>query len=557
MTRNNIIKNAGEEFLTHEFIKNHLDKKLQQYETITSWDQLPNPYHFKGMAEAVNIFTEAVNNNKSIVIVHDSDMDGLGTYLLSWQFYKTFYYPKVKLKLVVREKGYGFIPDHLTGLQAGDLVITADNGITSIEACQQARTLGIKTIITDHHQVDQKRGLPDADAIINPHQPDCSIEFKDINGTVVYWYFLKALVDNYGIQLDMLTFLPELMLTTISDVMPLHGPNRFMVKEGLKNLKNYTYKKWIDIFLKKNSGDITAESLAFGLIPAMNAAGRLTKTDDALWYFLKEDDFGCDNALEHCQTINNTRKELQQNLMQHIKIDYSTWLDFDFIIIPGSVQDKKHFRKGLLGPTSGRLAEEYKKPCIVMTSSADGKSFSGSGRSVGNVDILSILKDNPYTVQEKTGGHKAACGVTVLTENFENFWKYMQTETAKIPKEMYIKDQHILGKIELRDINMELFELLEKYEPYGKDFNKPTFITRGKLTSLRKIGKDKNHYAMEIVDGLGTKHRVMWFFFTEELDKSQNISITFTLHRDDPQYGNKDGVALFVESIGDYEDWLY
>jgi len=552
MNNINIKKETKDKILSHDEIIEIISKKRDKIETIFSWEDLPDPDEFKDMKKARTLFTQTINRNKKIFFVHDSDVDGFGGYIITRLFLSYFSYKNVEVHLVIREEGYGFIPKHLIGLEKDDLVITADNGITSHEACDIAHQKGIKVIITDHHQVDKNKGLPDADAIINPHQDDCNMEFKEINGTFVYWYFIKSIVQEYGISMDMKWFLPELMLTTISDVMPLHGPNRFVVKEGLAQLENYRWKKWLDIYMNKSKEKITAESLAFGFIPSLNAASRLTKPDDALRVFLNAETIECDKSIQHCETLNNLRKELQQNLIFEIKKNYSLWLNFDFIVIPGT---SNVFRKGLLGPISGRLAEEFKKPCIVLTKSKDGKSFSGSGRSIGNIDILGILKTNPYIIQDKTGGHKAACGVSVLSENFENFWKHLQIQTAKIPKEEYIKEQYILGKIEMRDINLELFEKLEQFEPYGKDFERPVFITRGKIKSLRKIGKDKNHYSMEITDELGTIHRVMWFFFTEEIvDKSKRLSFTFTIHRD--SFQDKDNVVLFIKSTGSFEDWV-
>jgi len=209
-----------------------LDKRVD--DSFTSWDQLPNGDLMKGMREGVSIFVEAVSQNKNILFVHDSDVDGIGTYLLTYFFFRDhFHYKNFEIIITDRKKGYGFLPEYLNRAITPDLVITADNGITSHEACEEANKRGIRTIITDHHLVDKNRGLPAATCIIDPHQPGDQFPIKHISGTIVYWYFLKEVAKIYNLKIDMVQeFLPEMCLTTVSDMMPLVGLNRFIVNYG-------------------------------------------------------------------------------------------------------------------------------------------------------------------------------------------------------------------------------------------------------------------------------------------------------------------------------------
>lgn len=209
------------------------------------------------------------------------------------------HYPINNIEIVItdRKKGYGFMPDYLDGMKEGDLIITADNGITSHDACNFAKERKINVIITDHHQVDEHKGLPNATYVVDPHQEDDDFKYPEINGTFVYWYFIKNFVKKCNINLNMVEyFWPELMLTTISDVMPLDGINRFVVSDGLKRIKelkkfnNQSHKSWLNTFLNNDkSYEVTADTFGFGLIPALNAAGRMTKAEETA-YFMSEKD---------------------------------------------------------------------------------------------------------------------------------------------------------------------------------------------------------------------------------------------------------------------------
>jgi len=490
----------------------------------------------------------AINNNERILFVHDSDADGLGTYMLSIIFFhKFFHYPNIEIMITDRHNGYGFvnkyIDDRIDNLP--HLIITADNGITSIPACLRAKELGIDVIITDHHQVDSKRGLPHA-IVIDPHQEACSFEFTEINGTFVYWYFLSAIAEVANTPIDMrYEFLPELCLTTISDVMPLTGINRFVVKEGLKVFGTH-HRVWTQTFFRVfNKPEVTAEDLAFNLIPAINVTSRLTNAEESAMFLTREVPHESDTWLQYIKSLNDVRKSKQEDMMTQITSFYGSWLDRAFILIPG-----ENFEKGILGPTAGRLAQTYKKPVIVLSKNQAGTIYSGSGRSTGSINLLGLVKDNPYVISDRTGGHKAACGVSFLAENLENFFLQLEKDTLALHPDLYIDvTREPFGFMRLRDIDFQLLQAMNNYQPFGQKFQKPSFVTKGKFTKVGKMGKEKNHYSVEIEDGLGCKLRAVWFFFTSDLQKNMNYTFKFTINKDD--FNNKDpeAIVLHIEEI--------
>lgn len=533
------------EALTQEQILQELQRRVD--DSITSWDQLPHYSTMKGITEGVARFMQAVNNNEQILFVHDSDADGLGTYMLSIVFFQYFRYPNIEIMITDRKNGYGFVPKYIDDRlnRLPNLIITADNGITSIDACLRAKELGIDVIITDHHQVDSYRGLPQA-IVIDPHQDECNFAYPNINGTFVYWYFLSAIADMAGTPIDMRhEFLPELCLTTISDVMPLDGINRFIVKEGLKVFSTHK-RQWSQTFYKVfNKEEITAEDLAFNLIPAINVTSRLTNAEESAMFLTRMTPEESMTWLKYIKSLNDVRKSKQEELMMEINCLYGSWLEAPFILVPG-----ENFAKGILGPTAGRLAETHKKPTIVMTKNQAGTIYSGSGRTTGQINLLGLVKDNPYVIKEKTGGHKAACGVSVLVENLIPFWEQVQRDTAALHPDMYVdKTKDYLGKLNLRDIDYQLYQAMEQFQPFGHKFEKPMFIARGKFKKVSKMGKQKNHYSIVIEDGLGCELRAVWFFFTEELQAGKNYNFIFTINKDDYNKKDPEAIVLHIKSI--------
>lgn len=547
------IKKDYSEILQPSDIKNYLESKVDN--SITSWDQIPGYQYFFGLKESVDMFIWALTNNKHIRFVHDSDVDGIGTYLITYGFLSHFMLPNCSIIITNRKEGYGFLPHHLEGMKEGDLIITADNGITSHPACDAAREKNINVIITDHHQQDEHRGKPYA-FIINPHQDGCHYPYKDINGTFVYWFFISAIVDRYQINLNMKEyFLPELTLTTISDVMPLTGINRFIVKEGLKymneNKQGTTNKLWLNTWLRKCKDPvITSDSLAFGFIPSLNATGRLTKAEETAFYMVESDPFKSNEWLEYINYLNDTRKQQQFDLKNNIEMNYGGWLANEFILIPGS----KDWPKGILGPTAGGLAERFNKPAIVLKESDCGTYYSGSGRSVGEVNILGLLKNNQFIDQNNTGGHKAACGVKLKKEHLNNFYWSLIEETRKLDKKLFENTGHVLGKLDLADIDWNLFKLIDSFEPFGQGFKRPQFLVKAKLKNVTK-SRDGKHQFLTLDDGLGTIMRAAWFNAPEQLKSGNTEILAVTIQHDafkDPQ---KEKLILFVESRANYIDW--
>ncbi len=518
-------KTTLEVFETPDRIPEILNRALEKQPQVQSLSEFPSPYEMLGMEEAVNIFTEVVANNGKIKMVCDADCDGLGTYTLFYNFFRHFPYQNIEIVITNRKEGYGMIPKHITD---ADLYITADNGITAVPATQLAKEKGAKVIITDHHQLDPELDIISiADAVVDPHQPGDTFPYPDISGTFVLWFFLKALSDKYGMKLDMYEeFLPELAITTLSDVMSLNKHlNRFVVSDFVNRFPDIDHREYINTFRSEVNDDPIAEDFSFGLTPMINAAQRLSIADHAAQFMVADTPEKSLEWFQFIKTLNDNRKERQQTLLSYIEKHFKEYIKAPFIIIPGHFHSEY---KGVLGIIAGRLADTHHKPAIVLNYNEASKSYSGSGRSTGNVNILDLLRKNDYVAN--VGGHKVALGVTINEDVFNDFYTSLMEETKKIPDSILKPVTLPLGFIPINKINIEFFDELSKFEPFGQHFQRPTWVTKAILKSGHLVGKQKNHLTLVITDPKGlVKFKGMKFFTQEIPEKGAEYMVYFKL----------------------------
>lgn len=529
-----------------EEIKKILAQKLTENVQINSIDDFPSPFELLNMDKAVDIFFQTVAENKKIRCICDSDCDGLGTYTLFWNFFKHFPYKNIEFIITNRKEGYGFLPRHV--VDGVGLYITSDNGITSNEATKVAKNAGAKVIITDHHQVDPVAGLPEADAVVDPHIPGDTFPYKDISGTFVLWFFLKAIAERSNLDLDLFEeFLPELGLTTISDVMSLDRHlNRFVVTKFTEFIAHPDpkHREYINTFKELVNSAPTSEDIAFSLTPMINATQRMTTADQGALFLIQETSEESKKWFWHLQEVNKSRKKIQQDFLDFIVVNNQKYIkDKPFIVIPARVHKEY---KGVLGIAAARLTEKYKKPAIVMNYVPEDNVYTGSGRSVGDLNILDLLRDNPYL--KNVGGHKQALGITVEEGKFADFYNTLMEKAAKLPKELLEPKVDPLGFIPLNKIDLDLFNEIKTFEPFGKDFERPLFVTKATVKGARLVGNPKNHLSLTVQDDAGIlSFKGMQFFTTDVPEKGKEYLFHFTLALD--SYGGGESVMLHVKNI--------
>ena len=450
-----------------EKVREHLESKL--VDPSITFNTAPQPVEIPNIDKAYNRFIHALANGEKIFYVHDSDADGVGSAAVAYRFMRDLDYSEEKVfhRITKRNEGYGLIPEHIEEAKkfGASLIITTDNGITAFDACKVAKEQGIDVIITDHHQME-KNSLPDA-IIVNPQVMKNDSYLKDLSGTAVFWYFIRYVVErNSSIIIDPFNYIEEVALTTISDMMPLQHINRLFVKEGLKYFNDGVRKPYTRIIkeLSKYDPVIKAESIAFSVAPLINAANRLDQADLAYKFLIASSDQSAKMYYHYLTNLNEQRKDLTQLYVETVSKHPIVYEHLVFVIV-------NNVKKGILGLLANKLAQDLNKPAIVVTTTEEG-IVEGSGRSVGRIDMLGVLKKSGLC---DVGGHKQAFGITIEKQNIGDLIKFINEYLKTLPKSAKAEPDESFMDLTFDQISQELYDLIDSYEPFGLGYPKPLF----------------------------------------------------------------------------------
>ena len=489
--------------LTKEKIKKILSARIEEISSM----QIPHFTLLSDIEKAAKRVVQAIKNNEKIVIVGDYDVDGVSSSAIMHLFLREIY-DNFEIKIPNRFKhGYGLTPKILEEIDA-DLIITVDNGITSFEAAEICKERGIDLIITDHHTPKKRESkelrvesrewkvesednensqfltlhsqfvLPNAYAVVNP-KTSSDFPFKEICGAEVAWYLCAAIKNEMKLKKDLREFLDILCIAIIADVMPLQHMNRVLVNMGLKRL-NKTKRAFSKTIKKFFSGEIRSVDIAFNVAPRLNAAGRMADAKVAFEFLISDDENEAYNLYLELDRLNNLRKETEKEILEDIKVE-----DEKFIVVKGD------YHEGVIGIIASRLVHKYQKPAIVF--SRDGENLKGSGRSLGNIDIFSLISECE-DVLDGFGGHKMACGLSIKEDNFEMLKRKLNKKIKKYNENDFFIEDFVLGELPFSEIDIELLDILNAYEPYGEGNPKPKFISTAKIEHIQNL-KD-NHYKL-------------------------------------------------------------
>jgi single-stranded-DNA-specific exonuclease len=457
-----------------------------------------DPFLLKDIHKAVKRVIHAIKNREKICIYGDYDVDGITATSLMYEFLSSVT-PLVDYYIPNRiEEGYSLNIDALNELKKKDVkvVITVDCGITSIDEIDYAKSIGLDTIVTDHHQLSDK--LPSsAYAIINPQQPGDTYPFKHLSGVGVAFKFVLALKyaieKQFDIKLPPLKYFLDLVaLGTIADVVPMIGENRIFVKHGLKLLENSPRPGIAE--LKKISGlistDLTSANIGYSLAPRINAVGRLGNSETSVKLLITKNQNEAKWLAEELETENRYRQELEKAVLKETieKIERKKLNDRYKSIIMYS----KNWHPGVIGIIASRLVERYSKPAIIL--SIDNDLAKGSARSIPNIDIFSFLKTSSDLLIE-FGGHKYAAGLKLFTKNIRHLQRKLDEYIEKnSPKESLIPEIVIDAFLNPEDINQDLVKYINKLRPFGNTNSEPIFCMQKvkKTQEFSIMGKEKN-----------------------------------------------------------------
>ena len=471
-----------------------------------------------GVEDAYNEIMSEIKKGNKIRVVGDYDIDGVcSSYILVKSLKRFGANADVRIPDRIKD-GYG-INDNIINEAANDkisMIITCDNGIAAHSQMELAKKLGIKVIITDHHEVYQEDGkdyLPVADVVINPKRSECKYPFKSICGALVAYKLMEYMYERlYGKKMyedyELSDLLEVAAIATIGDVMPLVDENRVLVKHGLKSLMN-TKNLGLRALIKATGMEdkkISAYSIGFVIGPCLNAGGRLENALVALNMFMSKNSDEANEYAMHLKELNDERKDLTaMNVKVAVELAEREYADDDILVIY-----LENCHESIAGIIAGRVREALGKPTIILTDAfGEDGMIKGSGRSIESYNMFEALYE-VKDIFEKFGGHHMAAGMSLKKDRLDEFRKRLN-ENSKLTKEDFIQKIWIDVPLPFSYISHDFVRELEKLEPYGNKNEKPKFARKGiKILSKNILGKNKNVVKMVLEDD-GTRLDGIYF----------------------------------------------
>lgn len=530
---------------------------IYQARGINSQDDLQ--YELKGLLpfhrlydidKAANIIADSIMQQERILIVGDFDADGATSTALAIRALRQFDAHEACYLVPNRfEYGYGLTPEivEVARHMQPQLLITVDNGISSLAGVKAAKSAGIKVVVTDHHLAADE--LPNADAIVNPNQPACEFESKAACGCVVIFYVMTAVrteLRNRGwfahrAEPNMAQFLDLLALASVADVVPLDKNNRILIDQGLKRIRAGRGISGINALLKiagKSAHNLVASDLGFAIGPRLNAAGRLDDMATGIECLLTDND---DLAIQYAEELNNLNEE-RKNIERGMQQQAMTWLqsrslsqfDQDSVNkeLPwGLCLHDADWHQGVIGILASRIKDKVHRPVIAFANAeleeglsvqdqAELQDIKGSARSIPGLhirDALDLVAKRRPDILTKFGGHAMAAGLSIKLKHYAEF----QHEFDQVCHELMTEDQLdqvILsdGELQVQDLNLNLASMIKYAGPWGQQFPEPVFDGKFTVINQRIVGTNHLKLTLGII---GTQQCIDAIAFNIDLDE--------------------------------------
>ena len=520
---------------------------------------LHRPDQLKGIRQAAELLADAIATNESILVVGDFDADGATSCVLLVHGLRAMGAKQVDYLVPNRfDFGYGLTPEivEVAARQMPSLIVTVDNGISSHEGVAHATSLGIKTIVTDHHLPADS--LPLADAIVNPNQPGCEFPSKHLAGVGVAFYLLSMVrqvlkernwfgerpLPNLADYLDLVA------LGTIADVVPLDGNNRILVNEGLKRIRAGKVRVGLRAMLAMSGSRIetlTSQGLAFGVAPRLNAAGRLEDISLGIECLLTDDEARAGELAAKLDQLNLERREIEQEMKAQA---ISTMKDL-------AVENKqqqvgiclfdKSWHQGVVGIVAARIKDRLHRPVVAFARVSENE-LKGSARSIPGLHIRdafdSIATRNPGLLS-KFGGHAMAAGLTLHPDNLKQFSEQFDLEARR-----WLTDEDLEAVIVTdgqlpAPASVALAREISLACPWGQGFPEPIFDGEFEIISQRIVGGRHLKLQVRPIEGSAPIDAIA--FGVDRLVEGRNRHIAYRL--DVNEYRGMETVQLVVESL--------
>ncbi len=457
-----------------------------------------------GMPAAVDLLYAALCTQKRLLIVADFDADGATSCALAVRALRSFGAADVRYLVPNRfTYGYGLTPEivAVAARLTPDLLITVDNGISSVEGVQAARALGIDVLITDHHLPGAV--LPAANAIVNPNLPGDTFPSKCLAGVGVMFYVLSALRRHLRRQgwfatrsePNLAQWLDLVALGTVADVVPLDHTNRILVEQGLRRIRAGHCCAGIRALLEigqRRQACVTAADLAFAAAPRLNAAGRLEDMSLGIEALLQDDAAQAHKSVLRLDELNRERRQIEAAMQTQALTELARLsLDGNAELPAGLCLFDAAWHPGVIGILAGRVKDQFHRPVIAFAPSFDGE-IKGSARSVPGLhirDALDCIAARHPGLITKFGGHAMAAGMSLAVSAYADFSRAFDDE---VRRHLRPEDLHGVlesdGELDAADLTLETAELLHTAVPWGQGFPEPLFHGEFKLLTQRVVG---------------------------------------------------------------------
>lgn len=476
------------------------------------------PYQqLKGIDAAVDLLVTALQQRQRILIVGDFDADGATASTVGVLGLRLLGAAHVDYLVPNRfEYGYGLTPEIVKVAleREPDLLMTVDNGISSVEGVAAAKAAGLQVLVTDHHLPGHE--LPAADAIVNPNQPGCTFPSKALAGVGVIFYVLMALrarlrdigwfEANGRAQPNLGELLDLVALGSVADVVPLDANNRILVHQGLMRIRAGRARPGLRAILevaRREPSRITSTDLGFILGPRLNAAGRLDDMSLGIECLLCDDETLAREMAVQLDELNQDRKSIEQGMQREALAQLK---DLPVESMPfGLCLYEAEWHQGVIGILASRLKERYHRPTIAFASAGEGV-LKGSARSVPGFHIRDALDavaaQHPELIS-KFGGHAMAAGLSLPAEHFPAFAEAFDAEVRRQMTEEDLTGRLLSdGTLAVEEFHLELARALRNAGPWGQHFPEPLFHGVFQLVEQRVVGE--RHLKMVLKTECGT-----------------------------------------------------
>ena len=537
-------------------------------------EMLANPFDMKDMDKAVDRMRRAVEEREKITVYGDYDVDGVTSVCTLYLYLKSigaevdYYIPNRA------GEGYGVSSPAIEAIRCNgtELIITVDTGITAIEEVEFARSIGVDFIVTDHHEC--RSDLPAAEAIINPHRPDCPYPFKELAGVGVVFKLIcayeervfgksrtKAAAKIFSEYADLVS------IGTIADVMPIKGENRIIVKYGLSMIENNP-RLGLSALIEASSTSkletqrtekkrkkvkITSSYIGYTLAPRINAAGRIKTATMAVELFLSDD---IKEANEIAEELCRTNKERQNEENKIIQEAYTKIEQYDIDRNPVIVLDANDWHHGVIGIVASRITEKYCRPSILVSFEgndpnviSDDDVGKGSGRSIKGMNLVDALcYCDEHLV--KFGGHELAAGLSVTRGELDKFRKLInEYALSNLSESDMVPTMEVDCEIDAESATLSLAESLQILEPYGVGNPVPVFSIHGLTINEMSGVSDGKHTKFSFGNG---KHTLSAIYFSNSPSSlgvyvGDQVDILFNV--DVNEWGGRKSVQLIIRDL--------